>query len=324
MKKIATLIIALVSASSFFAQNAELIVQKVDNGGAVPGETFRIYAELSDASLSLHAVFGNSEGSMSIESTEAFYQHAFGGQTAALINEAAIAADGDLAYDSWVTIGAENASNNNLWDIGIDFVAFKNGGQLMIEDGAWFLVPTDAYTLPDQNNLVLLAQLTTTGIATGSINLQGWTADKQAWQQKNMNFTTTNAHTFGCTNGDADNFNPLATYDDGTCSVVEDGDTSPVAVRPEFDAGDWQVFPNPIWENQFNIQFSQVIDLEAGKLVVSIYEMSGKLAHSEEITDQNIIGGNKVVIRKSLAAGMYNVNLVQGEMNESQQIVVQK
>jgi hypothetical protein len=325
MKKIATLIIALISASSFYAQNAELIVQKIDNGDVVPGETYRIYAQLTDATASLHAVFGDSNGSMIIQSTADFYQHDFGGQTSALVNEAAIAADPALAYDSWVSIGADNANSNNLWDVGIDFLNFKNGSELFIEDGAWFLVPTDAYTMPDQSGLILLAQLTTAGTATGSINMQGWVGDKEAWQERNVEFTTTNAHTFGCTNGDAENFNPEATFDDGTCEIEEGGsDITPVALRPEMDSNDWQVFPNPIWENQFNIQFSQVIDLEAGKLVINIYEMSGKLAHSEQINAENIIGGNKITISTELASGMYNVNLVQGEMNESQQIVVQK
>lgn len=326
MKNLITLIVAGLFATTAFANNAQIIVEKVDNGDAVPGNTYKIYVELLDASHSLHAVFGDTQSSMGIQCDAPFYQNPYGGQTSLDVNAQMSSLAPEVAFDSWVTIGAENAENNNLWDVGIDFDSFNDGGSLMIEDGAWFLVPTDAYCLPTTSNLILIAQLTTEGTATGTVNVQGWTADKQAWQERGMTFTTTDAHTFGCTDATATNYNADASYNDGTCEfddVVETDTTSPTqsTTKPDKDGTSWQVFPNPIWEGQFNIQFSEVIE---GKMTVDILDNSGKLVHAQEIREGDVIGGNKIIITKDLPSGIYNVNVRQGESSTTQQIVVQK
>ena len=47
-----------------------------------------------------------------------------------------------LAFDSWVTVGAKNSEDNNLWTIGVDYNNFLAGQELTVTDGAWFVVPT--------------------------------------------------------------------------------------------------------------------------------------------------------------------------------------
>ncbi|MCB0762154.1 MAG: T9SS type A sorting domain-containing protein [Flavobacteriales bacterium] len=326
MKKLATFIIAALSASFMSAQDAQLVVQKVDNGNAVPGNTYRVHVLLPSPQHTLHAVFGDDESSMSIQSTQPFYQHQFGGETTLDVNAMALDLAPELAYDSWLTIGAENSSDNNLWEIGIDFNGFNSGDQLGVQDGAWFVVPTDARAMGDQGNLVLVAQLTTEGVATGTLNIQGWDADQTPWQARGLTFTTTDAHTFGCTDQSALNFNNQATFNDGTCEYpASNGNPNQSDVEAsKGDQSDWQVFPNPIWENQFNVQFSQVIDLKEGNMTLDIIDMQGKLVHSVEIDDSYVIGGNKIVVQKDLTAGLYTITITQNGSAQSQQLVVQR
>lgn len=328
MKNLITLIFAGLFVSTGFANNAQLVVEKVDNGGAVPGNTYKIYVQILDAGNSLHAVFGDDQNSMGIQCDASFYQNPYGGQTSVDVNAQMSGLAPEVAFDSWVTIGAENSDNNNLWDVGIDFDTFNGGGELAIEDGAWFLVPTDAFCHPTSGSLILIAQLTTEGVASGSVNVQGWTADKQAWQEREMTFVTTNAHTFGCMDATATNYSADATYNDGTCEfsdVTEENDVTPTQsdVAPAKGDVTWQVFPNPIWEGQFNIQFSEVVDGK-GNIVVDIIDNSGKLVHSQEINDGMVIGGNKIIVTKDLPSGVYNVNVRRGDQSSVQQIIVQK
>jgi hypothetical protein len=325
MKNSITLIIAIFAGTFLFAQNAQVIVEKVDNGGMVPGNTYKVYVQLNSPNHSLHAVFGDDDNSMSIQSTSPFFQHQYGGQTTVDVNAAILDMAPEVAYDSWVTIGASDASNNNLWDIGINFDSFNAGGELAIEDGAWFLVPTDAYTLPSSGQMILVAQLTTEGTASGSLNIQGWDENLEPWQERELAFSTVDAEVFGCTDASASNYDSAATFNNGTCEFDGSSTTpSPSTAQESKDESNWQIFPNPIWEGQFNVQFSKVIDLEKGNMTLDIVDLQGKLVHSVEIDNSGVIGGNKLIVKKDLPAGLYNVTIRQGENSDTQQIVVQK
>ena len=328
MKNLVTLIMASLFSTAMFANNAQLVVEKVDNGDAVPGNTYRVYVQLINDAQSIHAVFGDDQNSLSITTTGQFYQSDLGGNTSLDVNPQVIQLAPEVAYDTWLTIGSDNSAGNNLWNVGIDFNSFQAGSELSIEDGAWFLVPTDEKCTPDEGNLVLIAQITTTGEASGVINVQGWTAEHDAWQERGMTFHTSEAHTFGCTDAAATNYNADASYDNGSCEfseVVVDNDTPDQADIESIkeEGNGWQVFPNPIWEGQFNIQFDDVIDGD-NNVTIDIIDNSGKLVHSQEISDQNIIGGNRIIVNKDLAAGVYNVNVRHGNTSTTQQVVVQR
>ena len=251
MKNLFALTAAVVFGFSAAASNVQLVVEAVDNGGAVNGNTYRIYAELPSSQHSLHAIFADGEHMLNVTSTGSFYQSQLGGATTIDVNEAVIGIDETLAFDSWVTVGAENSNNNNLWNIGIDFASFNNGGALEVVDGAWFVVPTDVRAVADARYLVLLMQITTDGTATGALNMQGWTPEGETWRDYDVTFTTTDAEVFGCTNPDASNYASVATYDNGSCEFATDN--GPMAELFSLENSNWNVFPNPVFESHFSI-----------------------------------------------------------------------
>lgn len=326
MKKLFTILAAGAMAFSMQAADVEVVVEAVDNGGIVPGNTYRVYAIMPSADYSLHAVFADSEDQISVQSTGSFYQHPYGNYSTLDVNPGIVETVPELGYDSWVTIGAENSENNNLWSVGADYSGFTQGQGFAIEDGAWFLIPTDVRTIPDAGNKVLLMQLTTDGEATGTLNFQGWKEDGQTWQERAVTFSTNDAKVFGCTDLDAVNYNMAANYNDGTCQYEDnDGNTlianSLTGVR---DDAEIQVFPNPIWEGQFNLQFSQELNLKAENLIVQVFDGSGKMVINQQISEGAVVGGNRVIIEHDLSAGNYTVNVQVGDFADAVQVVVTK
>ena len=167
MKNLFAMTAALMMGFGASASNVELVVEAVDNNGAVPGNTYRVYAVLPSAQHSLHAVFAAEDHVLNVATTGSFFQHQFGSYSSLDVNENIVAVEPGLAFDSWVTVGAKNSNDNNLWTIGIDYNDFLAGEELTVTDGAWFVVPTDVQAAAEVGNKVLLMQLTTDGTATG-------------------------------------------------------------------------------------------------------------------------------------------------------------
>ena len=322
MKNLFALTAAVVFGFSAAASNVQLVVEAVDNGGAVNGNTYRIYAELPSSQHSLHAIFADGEHMLNVTSTGSFYQSQLGGATTIDVNEAVIGIDESLAFDSWVTVGAENSSNNNLWNIGIDFASFNNGGALEVVDGAWFVVPTDVRAVADARNLVLLMQITTDGTATGTLNMQGWTPEGETWRDYDVTFTTTDAEVFGCTNPDASNYASAATYDNGSCEFATDN--GPMAELFSLENSNWNVFPNPVFESHFSIQFDQEVNLGAENMIVEVTDMAGKTAMSQEVNSGSIVGGNRILVKHSLAAGAYTLSVTHKDFSAATNLIVKK
>lgn len=311
----------LAGTLSAVANGPQLVVQAVDNGGLVEGQTFRVFVELPSSAHSVHAIYGDSQQPMTIQTTGNFYQHPFGNFSTTDINPNLLSIDPLLAYDSWVTVGATDATANNLWNVGIDFDAFESGAAISANNGAWFLVPTDQRTAPEQGNLVLIMQLTTTGVASGTMNLQGWDAEGMPWQAHGLTFETSNAYVFGCMNPDSDNYNALATYDDGSCTEPIDNEV--VSVNETAAAEQTMVvFPNPVFDGQINLQFSTAVDLRDSNLIVEVFDGSGKRVMAEELTANAIAPGNRIILNHSLAAGTYTLNARTADFSSTTQIVV--
>lgn len=322
MKNLFTLAAALFLGLGANASNVELVVEAVDNGGQVEGNTFRVYAVLPSVEHSLHAVYADGEHVLNIATTGEFFQHQYGSFSSLDVNEQIVALDNSLAYDSWVTIGAQNSQNNNLWTVGIDYNNFLSGSELTVTDGAWFVVPTDVQAAAEAGNRVLLMQLTTDGTATGILNLQGWDAEGNAWRAQDLTFSSDDAQVFGCTDATAANFNADATYNDGSCEANENGPSTGLS---NVDATvEWNVFPNPVFESTFSVKFDRELKLGGENMILEVTDMTGKVVMSSEIAQDNVVGGNRIVVKHSLAAGNYTVAVKHNNFSDAQNIVVSR
>jgi hypothetical protein len=316
MKKTILFALALACGVAANATDVKLIVQKIDNGGAVTGQTYRVYAKLPSSDYSLQVVYGDSDNPMSIKSSAPFFQSPIAGHSAAGISSVAEQADASVRFDSWITLGYANNESNSMWDVGVDFASFDAGGEIQSDNGGWFLVPSDAMCQPNTQGLVLIGQFTSTGVIKGIMNLQGKTPTGEIWQKKSVGFITTKSEIFGCTDRNSANFNAQATFNDGSCN----GQCIP---KPEANAtgGEWEVFPNPLRNNVLSIQLND-LEVKAGARL-EILDMNGKTVASHTIGKDTMISGNRLSIQQSLAAGTYQVVILQENAREVKTLVVQ-
>ena len=167
--------LCLVAGVAAQAQVVRLEVDYIDNGGLVPGDTYRVYAVMQSEGDIIDAVFGEASAPLSITSTKPFYQHPEGGPLSADIQRQTAAEKPALAYDSWVTIGSEDNYMNAVSGFIMDFTSFNEGGELATNDGAWFVTPDKRQAMAPPSKRILLMQLTTAGKVNGLINIHGRT-----------------------------------------------------------------------------------------------------------------------------------------------------
>ena len=158
------------------AQFVRIDVDKIDNGGIVPGNTYRVYAVFEKPGDILDAVYGEESASLKITSTKPFYQHPKGGPLSTDIQRYDISVNPELAFDSWVTIGSEDNYMNALSGFIMEFGSFETeGGEIATDNGAWFVTPDKRQSMAPESKRILLMQLTTEGKVDGLINLHGRT-----------------------------------------------------------------------------------------------------------------------------------------------------
>ncbi|MAT80532.1 MAG: hypothetical protein CMJ29_02670 [Phycisphaerae bacterium] len=110
--------------------------------------TVDIYAAVGEGNR-VDAVAGNSIQEKLLTSTDGFYQDPNGGPTSVGINPNFYSFVPDLEWDSRVTIGALDQTGNpfdanNLGDVGVNWTTFENGGTLAVDNGTWYVLPTDS------------------------------------------------------------------------------------------------------------------------------------------------------------------------------------
>jgi hypothetical protein len=172
------------------AQFKGFTTEQVENEGKVPGKTWRVYAEMTNAGDQLFVVFGDSAHKLEIKSSKPFYQSKTGGALSKDSNRKEAADDAKLKFDSWITIGSEDNYNNNMNTLNLDLSLFESRGAAIEsgKEGAWFCIPTEKQAYSGEDKRILLMQLTTEGHITGKLSLMGKTKDGTSYTKYDEKF----------------------------------------------------------------------------------------------------------------------------------------
>ncbi|MCC6600314.1 MAG: hypothetical protein IT223_06530 [Crocinitomicaceae bacterium] len=189
MKYISTLFL-LIFFINCSAQFNKVSVEEVDNGGNVPGRTYRVYIELLNDSDQVHMVYGEAQHPLDIRSSKPFYQSEYGGALSNQVNRKASKENAGLRFDSWITIGATDNYDNQTTNFLINVDDFeKKGGAIKTSDGAWFVTPGNPQAYAGSAQRVLIMQLTTEGKITGKFSIMGRTKSGEIFHQYDIGFT---------------------------------------------------------------------------------------------------------------------------------------
>jgi len=199
--------------------------------GGIPGlTTYRVYVTTPNATDFVSAIAGDAEVASYLRTSTSFYQNPLGGLTAGAINPLFFGSFPDIQYDSWLTIGIDQAPvpGDGTADVTIAQAAgdtwpqdFEAGGNLEMDSffgGSWFTTNLTSNGVAGDDLKVLVAQLTTDGSLTGQLFVQvfplGVGADAEYLTLSFGNSTC------GCTDASACNYSEGAIYDDGSCFFV--------------------------------------------------------------------------------------------------------
>ncbi len=201
--------------------------------------TYRLYVTTPHPDDFLSAISGNDLSPLNITSTTSFFQSSVGSVLGSNMNPLFYPSFPELEYDSWVTIGLDEGAGEGesspqyIESTTFSWVSqFEAGGDLDIDDsvgGAWFVldvVGTDN-ALPDVNQRILIAQLTSDGDIAGTLNAQFFNyGDQNDLSRVTLSFdglTGTETLTCGCTDVLACNYSADYDFDDGSCEYADPG-----------------------------------------------------------------------------------------------------
>lgn len=260
--------------------------------------TYRIYVHLASPTDFVSSVYGELENPLYINSTTSFWQSGFGGLTGPDVNSNFLAFAPSLEYDSFVTIGRAqsnepgNSINSVQSSCDMWITEFGTlGGNLEIDcifGGAWFALNGDVNGVAGADLRVLVAQLTTDGVLSGIFNTQIFPNGIGANEERvtGVAFSSEGPVLQGCTDPDANNYDPDANFDDGTCVypcalIINDITVTPNLCAGEMDASivvsanggqgnvEYQLDAgSPILSNTFN-------NLMAGEYVITVTDNQG-------------------------------------------------
>ena len=201
--------------------------------------TYRIYADVTSSTDFVSAVFGDASNPLVLGCTGNIYQSiGVNFNYATEVNPLFFGAFPTGEYDSWFTIGSEDANGGVNVQATADtmepaLALFNAGEGFTIDDpigASWFNVfpCTSQQTIEEcaaaslafggDENRVLIGQITATGDVYGIFNLQIFPNGVQSEQQQSTATFSTNADdVFGCTNPAATNYDMMATLDDLSC-----------------------------------------------------------------------------------------------------------
>ena len=223
MKHILSSIVMLFATSLAFANLVGMEYETVAE--TAQGTTYRVYASFDNPTDELVAVYALETAPMVVGVSTSFYQDEVGANFAQTINPAFFTAFPTLQYDSWFTIGSEDSNGtSDVQQVGMDayFSSFAAGDGFVVDTfvgGSWFLLPGQSADAVAGNDLrVLVGQFTTDGVVNLTMNFQWDNANADTFNAESLSLSFPEVPVPGCTNANADNFNPTANEDDGSCT----------------------------------------------------------------------------------------------------------
>lgn len=209
--------------------------------------TSRLYLYTPNADDFVVSCSGDDENPLYLNSTSepAWFQHELATTALATdVNPAFFASFPEFAYDSWLTIGAEDNTAAvdviELADPEYDaFAIFEDGQNVAVETpvgNAWFVlpIPTNAEAVAGEDLRVLIAQFTTAGDISGQIQVQVfYNGSNQDEFREVLPILT------ACNDPEALNYEPLSFSDDG-CEYSEVDRVLDLVTTHELEA-----FPSP-------------------------------------------------------------------------------
>ena len=200
---------------------------------------YRLYVNTNSAMDELSAVFSNAQYPLSINVPEGIYNHPEGSWNASGVNPGAFQAFPGLVDDSYVTIGLDgpaapldgNYMDASLLDLGNTLTPFftADGGTSLVSDTdpglSWFVLPGVENAMPDANGQILIAQISTTGSISGTVNYQVFPLGNQ---DNAVSVTAAfdgvgsfgQTYVCGCMEANACNYDAEANFDDGSCEYT--------------------------------------------------------------------------------------------------------
>ena len=226
------------------------------SGGVLDGQTtYRLYMNMLNESDYMSSCSGDADNPLILTSTtgEWYNNPAASTWNAQGLNPVFFTFFPELAFDSFLTIGAEDATTpaaqhpSSVWganDATAQFVGGP-GNDITVDDatgGAWY-TPFPGTVDPDghvafagEDLRVLLAQFSTAGTMSGQINVQIFVEGNQGNEFRDLLPICQTGECGGCTDETAGNYDPDALYDDGSCINGINGCTDAAACNFDADA----------------------------------------------------------------------------------------
>ena len=235
---LSTTMVALSASSQLSSITIEPVhyhEQELGNTDIIPAGavTYHVYANFESPNDYLSAVFGNSDCGALITSTEPIFQSSIGSENAEDVNPLLFATNPEIEYDSFITIGKLNSSDEGstiytLEDPASPWIdSFEQGGALSIDSesgGLWFVLydGSGVNAIAGTDQRVLIAQITTTGTLTGQASVQYFPEGDPGNNTESACTVMTDGTVIGCTDENACNYDPLANLDNNLCEYPEE------------------------------------------------------------------------------------------------------
>lgn len=201
--------------------------------------TYRIYAQLNTADATILSLFGNADDPMSIQTSTSFWSSDGFNHDGYAIDDTWLLAGlfPGLLYESYFTFGPDPAQHTQLpvgtgvWLAPTDVDASLTGGNALVFDsfeGAGYFNTFQPYSTAE-TDVRFIGQFTVIdgGSLSGQINLevvQGdglYNADAHH-RALGLTFSSENLTEVGCMDPEAENYDPAAVFDDGSCTYFGD------------------------------------------------------------------------------------------------------